>query len=103
MSKAFRRGASLVAWLMFGGCNLQAPQLQALERDLSVDPRERLRSYDACRGRSKEPRELDECMKGEGYRFVSASSQDYRASECWDNRYDGGWPPAYCYDKPKAK
>jgi hypothetical protein len=103
MWKVFRRGGAMLAWLLLGGCNLQAPQLQALERDLSVDQRERLRTYDTCKGRSQKPANLDECMKAEGYQFVSASAQDYRASECWDHRYDGGWPPAYCYNKGTAK
>jgi hypothetical protein len=102
MVKIRRGRAWLVAWFALGGCNLQSPQLEALERDLSVDPRERLRVYDACRGRSRAPADLDECMKAEGYRFVAASAQDYRASECWDDRYQGAWPPAYCYDRLPA-
>lgn len=103
MTKTVRRwgsGKRLVVLLFaLGGCNVQAPQLDALRRDLKVDPRERLRVYDACRGRSRTPADLDDCMTAEGYRFLSPSAQDYRASECWDDRYRSTWPPAYCYDK----
>jgi hypothetical protein len=94
------RGASGgLSLLAVAGCgNFQAPQLGALKRDLDVDPTVRVRAYDSCKSRSHTTDDLDTCMKDEGYRFVSQTSQDYRASECWSDRYAGTFPKAYCYD-----
>jgi len=91
----------LVVLFTLSGC--VAPQLDALQRDLKVDPRERVRTYDSCKARSRTPADLDSCMKGEGYKFVSASDQDYQASDCWNDVYAGHFPKAYCYDKGEPK
>ena len=98
----WRRDTGLALLLALGGCNLQAPQLESLRRDLESDPRERVRAYDSCKARSLTPEELDTCMTKEGYRFVAVSSQDYRASECWDDRYAQRLPKAYCFEKGAA-
>jgi hypothetical protein len=87
--------------LACSGC-LQTPQLDALRRDLEMDPRERVRVYDSCRARSSTPEDLDTCMQSEGFRFIGAAAQDYRASECWSDRYAGTIPKAYCYDRTKT-
>lgn len=90
--------AGLLAWLLAaGGC--ATPQFDALRRELEVDPRERIRIYESCRARSDTTEAMDRCMTSEGYRFVSASDQDYQASECWDDRYQDTLPKAYCWDK----
>jgi hypothetical protein len=92
--------SAIIAWFGLGGCGgIQAPQLEALQRDMDVDQRARVRAYDSCRARSSTPQDLDDCMRGEGYRFVSASAQDYRASECWDDRYAKTFPKAFCFEK----
>lgn len=101
MQPRLGRPARLLVWLFtLGGCT--TPQLDALKRDLEVDPRERLRAYDSCKARSTTTEDLDSCMTGEGYRFVSVSDQDYRAGECWNDRYAGTLPKAYCYDPQKG-
>lgn len=98
--RAWRRDAALLVLLMVAvGCGIQAPQYKALKRNLEVDPRDRVRVYDSCRNRSHSPADLDSCMDGEGYRFISALAQDYQSGECWDDRYKGNFPKAYCYEK----
>ena len=96
-------GGVVLVGVMFasGGCT--APQLGALKRSLDTDPRELVRVYDACRARVETPAALDECMAASGYRFLAAADQDYRASECWDSRYSGRYPQAYCYVPDTAK
>lgn len=95
-----RRRMGVLLWMAsVYGCNLQVPQYQALERNLTVDPRERVRDYDACKARALTPADLDSCMKGEGYNFAPVSAQDYQSRECWDDSYNSRFPKAYCYDK----
>lgn len=97
-----RQRVAVLLWLVGGaaGCNVQVPQLKALERNLNVDPQERLRDYDACKARALQPANLDACMKSAGYSFVPVSAQDYQSRECWDDSYHNRFPKAYCYDKP---
>ncbi len=91
------RPAGVLLWMFaLGGC--VAPQYEALKRDLEVDPRQRVRVYDSCVARSTTVDDLDDCMSGEGYRFLKVSDQDYRAGECWNSRYAGTLPKAYCYE-----
>ncbi len=93
--------SGVVMWMLaLAGCS--APQFDALKRDLEVDPRERLRAYDSCKARSTTTDDLDRCMKADGYSFVSVADQDYRAGECWNDRYAGKLPKAYCYDPVNA-
>ena len=91
-------GVALSLAAVTGCSNFQAPQFGALKRDLEVDPRVRVRVYDSCKSRSHTPDDLDVCMKDEGYHFVSQTAQDYRAAECWSDRYSSTFPKAYCYD-----
>ena len=101
--RMWRWGAWLVLLATAGGCGIQAPQYEALKRNLDVDPRDRVRVYDSCRNRSHSPADLDSCMDGEGYRFVSVlADQDYQAGECWDDHYNARFPKAYCYEKKAA-
>lgn len=99
--RTWRRGTGLVVVLIAAaGCGIQAPQYEALKRNLDVDPRDRVRIYDSCRNRAHSPADLDSCMDTEGYRFVSVlADQDYQAGECWDDHYQGRFPKAYCYEK----
>lgn len=83
---------------LVGVAGCATPQLDALRRDFTADPRERVRIYESCRARSETFDAMNACMEGEGYRFVSAADQDYRATECWDDRYRSSLPKAYCWD-----
>lgn len=94
--EAARAAGLLLGLWALGGC--VAPQYEALKRDLEVDPRQRVRVYDSCVARSRTVDDLDNCMREEGYRFLKASDQDYRAGECWNSRYAGTKPKAYCYE-----
>jgi len=97
------RGGLLALLVGVNGCNLQTPQLDALKRNLDVDPRERVRVYESCRSRSNSYADLNGCMETEGYEFVSVlAHQDYQATECWDDRDKGNIPKAYCWSKKSA-
>ena len=103
MARRLSRSGGRVGMLLWfacaGGCNLQVPQYKALERNLTVDPRQRVKEYDACKARALAPADLDACMKKEGYSFAPVSAQDYQSRECWDDAYNNRFPKAYCYDK----
>lgn len=56
-----------------------------------------LGAYDKCRAKAQGNDDLDSCMAAQGYVFVPADFPSPQAGECWDDRYAGTFPMAYCY------
>jgi hypothetical protein len=57
-----------------------------------------LGAYDACRKESQGLGDLDACMAAKGYSFVPEDATwNPSLAECWDDRYAGTMPMAYCY------
>jgi hypothetical protein len=92
-------------WLLAGalagvtaGCTV-SPQLEATSRTLQGAPRDRARSYDACRAAAADRASLFECMQSEGYRFVPRRG-DAQAQDCWTAiESASAMPRAYCFEK----
>lgn len=57
-----------------------------------------LKAYDKCRKTAKQLDDLDDCMTAKGYVFVPEDAAwNPSMAECWDDRYAGKMPMAYCY------
>ena len=57
-----------------------------------------LKTYDACRKMARDLGDMDDCMASRGYAVVPQDAAwNPSVGECWDDRYAGKIPMAYCY------
>lgn len=59
-----------------------------------------LKTYDACRKQAESLGDMDDCMAAAGYSVVPVNATwNPSIGECWDDRYAGKIPMAYCYSQ----